>query len=151
MKMKNSTSMKLAPESDSPQIQNRRLHEFALREELEERAIRTMSSVSQLANRHPAAFSQLMMAVDFHASRPRTIVLSGDLEDPVMTQMLSQLRSRFGPQRAVALAGRDSDTELLPVLEGRLDEGQATRAFVCRGKTCGLPATTPEELAGQLS
>ena len=123
-----------------------RLAEFTGDEHFRDSANRAMESVGKLASRHPSVFGQLMLAVDFQATRPRTIVLSGERQTESTREFLRVLRAEFEPSRVIALATNVSDTKLMPILEGRTPEGSETRAFICRDNTCGLPVSRADEV-----
>jgi uncharacterized protein YyaL (SSP411 family) len=128
-----------------------RLAELTGRRELTNKAQRTILSVGALVNRYPAAFSQLLLAVDFLDARPLEIVVAGDSGHSVVRAMLAEVRRSFLPQRVVALAAPASDRELIPLLEGREPGPGGARAFVCRDYACQLPADGLDELREQLS
>jgi uncharacterized protein YyaL (SSP411 family) len=101
-------------------------------------------------NRYPQAFSQMMAAVDFLAAGPREIVLAGERSDARTKELLSTVRSRFLPQRVVALSDSRADASLMPILDGKRADEQGPRAFVCRNYACKAPVRTPTELAAEL-
>ena len=74
-----------------------RLAELTGRRDLAERARRTIRAVGALANRYPAAFSQVLIAVDWLAAGPREIVVAGRLGDQRADEMLRHVRSTFLP------------------------------------------------------
>jgi hypothetical protein len=115
------------------------------------RAERTVRWGGELVNRYPAAFSQMLMAVDFLTAEPREIVIAGDPNTSAVRDMLSVVRRTFLPQRVVAFSSSDADEELIPLLADKRAPAGAARAFVCRGYTCGMPAASAEELAAQLA
>lgn len=123
-----------------------RLAELTGESSFAEAAQRTILSVGQLVNRFPAAFSQMLLAVDFLQAGPREIVISGELEDPSTRALLKCVRRRFLPQRVVALATRGSDEARVPLLKGRLPTGGGARAFVCRHYACAAPVSEPAAL-----
>jgi hypothetical protein len=127
-----------------------RLFELTADDRLDSLAESAIRSVAQLANRFPSAFSQLLLAVDFRTAGPREIVVSGEPDDPATAELLATVRGTFLPQRVVALAHAKSDADLLPILADRAPSGPP-RAFVCRNRTCGMPATTAKALADQLA
>jgi uncharacterized protein len=128
-----------------------RLAELCGKGELAQQAERAILSVGALANRYPAAFSQLLIAVDFLAAGPREIVISGSPADAVVQEMLAEVRRQFVPQRVVALHHPGADSDLVPLLSGREPIAGRARAFVCRNYACGLPAEDVAELARQLT
>ena len=116
-----------------------------------ERARRTIRSVGALMNRHPAVFSQMLLAVDVLEARPREIVVAGLPGSPEVARMLEVVRGTFLPQRVVALSRPGSDLRLLPLLADKQAPAGQALAYVCRDRTCGLPARSPEELRRQLA
>ena len=52
--------------------------------------------------------------------------------------------SAFRPH--VALAGAESGTDIVPLLEGREGGADGPVAYVCRGFVCDLPTADPAEL-----
>jgi uncharacterized protein YyaL (SSP411 family) len=127
-----------------------RLAELSGRRELAEQAARTITSMGQLANRYPAAFSQLLCAVDFLAAGPREIVISGADDHREVQAMLKAVRTRFLPQKVVARARPGCDSALMPLLDQREVSAGEARAFVCRNYACEAPQTTAAELARAL-
>ena len=126
-----------------------RLAELTGRADLATRAERTLRSAAGLLNRYPAAFSQTLVAVDFLASGPREIVVSGPRDAPETRALLATLRREFVPQRVVALADGEHDEELLPLTRGRAPAGPA-RVFVCRNYACLAPITRTEDFLREL-
>ncbi len=127
-----------------------RLAELTGRAALARDAERAIVSLGGLANRHPVAFSQLLMAVDFLAAGPREIVIAGERSSAKVEALLEAVRCRFLPQRIVALCEPGSDSALLPLLDGKTAPAGGARAYVCRNWSCGEPVDTPEALAAVL-
>jgi uncharacterized protein YyaL (SSP411 family) len=67
--------------------------------------------------------------------------------DPERSQLLSTAR-HLAPGGAIVIGGEVDSSELLA---GRDRIGGRDAAYVCRGRVCDLPVTTPEELATALS
>jgi uncharacterized protein YyaL (SSP411 family) len=128
-----------------------RLAELTGRADLARAAQGALTAFGALVNRHPAAFSQLLMAVDFVAAGPREIVVSGARDDARTQALLHALRTTFLPQRVVARADADAPVELLPLLEGKLDPASPPRAFVCRHWSCRAPVDSVDGLIGELT
>ncbi len=127
-----------------------RLSEFCGQGELAKRAERTITALGGLVNRYPAAFSQLLMAVDFLAIGPREIVIAGKRDHSGVRDLLRVVRGSFLPQRIVALAAPGSDSSLIPLLDGRTTGAGGARAYVCRNYACQLPAEDAARLREQL-
>ncbi|MFN0244495.1 MAG: thioredoxin domain-containing protein [Planctomycetota bacterium] len=118
---------------------------------LAQSAERTIRSLGALVNRYPAAFSQLLIAVDFLAAQPREIVLAGSLDDESLLALLREVRATFLPQRVVALARPSARSSTLPLIEGKVAGPSGARAYVCRNYACREPADTPAELRARLA
>jgi uncharacterized protein len=91
----------------------------------------------RLAAQAPSGFGVLLAALDLHHVGATEIVVAGDRPD-----LLDVVRSRWLPNAVLAWGERYES----PLWAGR-DDGLA---YVCRDYTCGLPASTPEDLAAQL-
>ena len=127
-----------------------RLSELTGDAQLAKRAERTINSAALGLNQYPQGFPAFLMAVDFKTARPREIVIAGEPTDPEVRAMLEVVRSRFLPQRVVALSPPDANVDLIPLLEGRPAPERGARGFVCRDFVCKQPVETPEALAEQL-
>jgi uncharacterized protein YyaL (SSP411 family) len=126
-----------------------RLAQLTGRRQLAERAERTIRSVGALANRYPAAFSSLLHSIDWLASGPREIVVTGEVHAARTRQFLRAIRGTFAPQRVVALADSRADINLMPFLEGKRSS-EKERVFVCRNYTCAAPVDEVEALTAEL-
>lgn len=67
--------------------------------------------------------------------------------DPDHSELLTAARA-LAPGGAIVVGGRADSTELLA---GRDRVGGRDAAYVCRGRVCDLPVTTPQDLAAALS
>ncbi len=92
----------------------------------------------RLAGDAPGGFGVLLAALDLHHNGATEIVVAGDRPD-----LLDVVRSRWLPNAVLAWGERYDS----PLWEGR-DDG---RAYVCQNYACGLPASTPDDLAAQLA
>jgi hypothetical protein len=115
-----------------------------------ERALR--ASARTLAE-HPAALSEMLLALDFHGDAAREVVLvwpEGRPPEP----FLGVLRKTFLPSRALAGAPQGAGIEALGrvakvAAEKRCIGGEPT-AYVCERGSCRLPAVDPEKLRAQI-
>jgi len=128
-----------------------RLAELTGNPDVAKAAERTVRSAGGLVNQYPAAFSQMILAIDFLQAGPREIVISGELSNPAVREMLGVVRGTLLPQRVVAVATGDADTQLIPLLEGRLPTPGVVRAYVCRNYACKLPVENSATLKQQLT
>ncbi len=119
-----------------------RLHALSGEDRWRELADSTLRLLGPLAGRHPEAFGQLLLALDFRHGRVREVALVAD--DGTLARVV---RARYRPH--VVLAGGDPDD--VPLLAGRDARGGRPTAYVCEGFVCREPTTDPEELASTLA
>ena len=117
---------------------------------MEEEAARLMENFSGQVGQNPAAYPQLLTALDFALGPSSEIVLAGTADDPVIRQMIQPIYRQFLPNKVVALhppgeAGRAIEG-LVPFLEGQGMVDGRPAAYLCRNYTCDLPTTIVEEL-----
>ncbi len=98
----------------------------------------TIRLLAPVAVRHPTSFANLAGAVDHTARGFTAIVIPGERED-----YLDVLRGRYLPDTVLAW-GQPFDSPLWK-------EKEPGFAYVCQNYACGLPASTPTELATQLA
>ena len=119
----------------------------------ETRAASALRSVQPYLARAPMGMGNWLCALDFYLSVPKEIAIVGDGSDPATRALLDVLYSRYLPNKVVA--GKDpglaaTDSNRIPLLEGRAAiDGQPT-AHVCQNYVCQLPVTEPDALATQL-
>jgi uncharacterized protein YyaL (SSP411 family) len=143
------------PSGNSVAVANlARLARLADRDDLEEKARRTLDLFASHASRSPLALTQMWGAAYLLDGRPVQIVVAGRPDAPDTRAMLAVARRTFAPGRVVLLAdGGDGQRRLatrLPYLAGvKAVDGRAT-AYMCENFTCGLPTTSAEELTRRL-
>ena len=98
--------------------------------------------------RYPSAVGRLLTAAIAHATPRLEVSLVGS--PPELSGMLDVAHRHIHPNRMIC-GGDPADATIaaLPVMEGRLD--LAGQAFVCFGKTCQEPVSTPSALDAALS
>jgi len=140
------------PSGNGVQVLNLlRLAELTGRGELAKRAEGAIRSLGAMVNLYPAAFSQLLIAVDFLSVGPREVVVAGEASHPAVQTMLEMVRRTFLPQRVVVLAHPGSDASLLPLVAGKTPGEAGARAYVCRNYACRKPVDTAEALGNVLA
>ncbi|MDQ3662340.1 MAG: thioredoxin domain-containing protein [Actinomycetota bacterium] len=113
-------------------------------------AVDAIRLLRDMVERSPSGFGHLLQAVDFYAGDPAEIVVVGPPEDSCTNALLAAVRSRFVPNKVVAVSSGDpAGAQEVPLLEGRTSVTVPT-AFVCHRGVCKLPVTTPEALLEQL-
>lgn len=126
-----------------------RLAALTGRADYAERAQAILDSLAALANKHPDAFSQLLLAEHERRAGLREVVISGELGDADTEALLRAVRQSPCTERVVVLADARSSGELV---EGRRRApGQPARAYVCRRGACRLPVETPADLLAELA
>ncbi len=102
-----------------------------------EHADATMRLIGRLMPTAPGAFSLGALALDLRLAGTTEVVVAGERPD-----LLDVVRAEWRPHAVVAWGERYDS----PLWADRPDGA----AYVCRQYTCGLPATTADELRGQL-
>jgi hypothetical protein len=124
-------------------------------EGLRERARRTIAAFRGTWEEAPHAMPQMLCALEAAMEPPRHVVLTGEPGSPRFQELLSVLRGRLGPRRAViALDGSAGSREWfaarLPWFAQVAPAGDAPTAYVCEEFTCRAPARTAAELRAVL-
>jgi uncharacterized protein YyaL (SSP411 family) len=114
--------------------------------EVVEAVIETQGPLVELA---PIQFPTLVRAAALLEFGMGVALVLGPPQDPRSQALAARARQLLGPDEAVVLIDPAAVPAWLgPVwMEGREPTGDAPTAYLCRGKTCSLPAHTPEELA----
>jgi uncharacterized protein YyaL (SSP411 family) len=96
----------------------------------------------------PHAFPTLLRAAAVAERGISVAVVVGDPSDPATQALLSGARQALGPEDAVVrvVPGAPPPNGIATSwLEGREPVGGRPTAYVCRGTTCSLPITHPED------
>ncbi len=89
----------------------------------------------------------MLLAFDFYTSPKREIVISGNLKEDNMREMLDLLRKEFLPNSVLALAEKETEDLALPIVKGRLPQRDGeSKIYVCTNNTCKLPAANRDDL-----
>ena len=112
-------------------------------------ARQALDRLAPTAAKAPQAFGRLLAALDFELGHPVELAVIGPPRDTATEQLLAQVRSRYLPNRLLALTPAPNGKEI-PLLSGRkLVDGRPT-AYLCEGYVCQAPTTDARELAQQL-
>jgi hypothetical protein len=123
-----------------------RLAKFTADADWEGPAASILKALALPMEQHPAAFGNLLCALDFALSDDLEIAIAGDPEAESTLALLREVYGRYLPNKIVACGESD---EVVLLRDRKQVEGRPT-AFVCRRKTCREPVTSAAELAGQL-
>ncbi len=120
------------------------------RADLSRVATRVVRTHAFALERAPAAHPTLVRAAACLERGISVAVVAGDPDAPAARALAARVRRILAPEDAVVLAasGRAADAGLDPAwLAGRGPVDGRPAAYVCRGTTCSLPVTDPDDLA----
>ena len=103
---------------------------------------------------NPFAFGQLVCVVDRMVRGSVDVVIVGPSGDPATRALADAALRAYLPDRNVIVVdpARPETAAAAPLLsEGKPARAGETVAYVCRGRTCSAPVTTPEELSALLA
>jgi uncharacterized protein len=127
-----------------------RLGRITANPEHEEKAAQMSRTFSEMVSAVPAAFSHLMVALDFALGPSLEIVITGDPEAADTKAMFGALRGTFLPGKVVLFRSTNKEepdiaryAEFTKGLSGV--KGKAT-VYVCKNYSCELPATDPKAM-----
>jgi uncharacterized protein YyaL (SSP411 family) len=115
-----------------------RLAKLTGRNDLRDRAERTLHLFQGLMASHPMAAGQMLTALDFHLGPVREIAIVGAPDADDTRRVLRKLRGRFEPHRVMALAAPGIDVSAIPLLDGKKSLGAVT-VYVCENFACQAP------------
>ena len=95
--------------------------------------------------RAPRAFLGMLAVLDLASRDPVEVAISGDPGSEAVQDLLAEVHRRLLPGRVISV----SADRLLP-LRGEEAAGAGVFAFVCTGRTCARPVSTPGDLAALL-
>ena len=97
---------------------------------------------------YPQAFGRVLSTMEFYLNRTKEIVIIGEKGNKLEREVWRE----FLPDKIVVLSDETSkDTDIIPLLQGKITIGNQPTAFVCENFTCQKPVTTVEDLRAQLS
>lgn len=132
-----------------------RLAQMTDRAEYRERAVKAFSAFSARLENAPSAMPQMLVALDFHLSKPRQIVIAGQPAEPGTAALLRVVHQRFIPNKILLLAdggpGQASLGRSLEFLKTVKPLGGKPTAYICENYVCQLPTPDPEQVAKLLA
>ena len=117
-----------------------RLSKLTGRNDLRDKAERTLTLYQGLMASSPMAAGQMLMALDFQLGPTREIAIVGDPTADDTRRVLRLLRAKFEPNRVVALKTEDGAAaeKVVPLLAGNTWQGAVT-TYVCENFACQAP------------
>jgi uncharacterized protein YyaL (SSP411 family) len=124
-----------------------RLSRHLQREEFRQAGEGALRCFGPWMQRAPRAFLGMLGVLDLALREPVEVAISGDPGSPAVRALLAEVHRRHLPGRVLSV----SEDQFLPLHEERTATGGGPFAFVCRGRTCARPVTSPVELAALLT
>ncbi|MBI2118490.1 MAG: thioredoxin domain-containing protein [Elusimicrobia bacterium] len=120
-----------------------RLAQFTGQEGFRKAAEKTLIRFGAQMKQQPRSLPQMLVALDYALSKPKQIIIAGDLKSADTIKMVQEVHKRFIPNKILMVIdegkNRESLTHFLPFLEGiRRIQGKST-AYVCINYACELP------------
>lgn len=118
--------------------------------DLEEKGARIIKAFSRKVEQFPAAFTQLLVGVDFSVGPSHELVIVGNPGADDTKRLVQALRARFIPNKVVLLKPIDEKafeiSRLAPYTKAYTAVEGRTTAYVCSNYSCQLPTTDPGEM-----
>jgi uncharacterized protein YyaL (SSP411 family) len=113
-----------------------------------EPARRYLERIAPMALENPFGFGQTIAVLDRLVRGSTDIVILAKTDDPRGAALHRAALSAYVPNRNLVLAdpGRAESMQAARLLTADKPTGEGAVAYVCRGRTCSAPITTPEEL-----
>jgi len=132
-----------------------RLTQITDRKEWRDEADATFAALAARLNASGAAVPQLAAALDYSLSKPRQIVIAGELAAPDTRAMLRLVHDRFIPHKIVLLAdgstGQEELSRWLPFIADMYPHDNKATIFICENYVCHLPTTDVQTAARLLA
>jgi hypothetical protein len=109
----------------------------------------TLTQVQPIMAQYPLGFGQWLAALSYALSRPREIVIIGQLETPDTAALLGIAQDGYQPYQIVAVGAPDSEM-ILPAFQDRDQIGNRATAYVCANFACQAPVADADELRALL-
>jgi len=118
-----------------------RLADFTYDDKYKKRANDVIRSSAGMVARSPFAYAQILVAVDYAIDRSKEIAIAGKLDDERTMKLLRALRSKYLPNKVVAVSDGLKSAAALVLLDGKTPTRGAPTAYVCEEGLCQLPTT----------
>lgn len=131
-----------------------RLAEMLDQQEFRDMAVKTLAAFGSRLEQVPSAMPQMMVAFEYHLSKPKQIVVAGKLDATDTQAMLRAVYREFIPNKILLLADGGANQEFLGehlefIREVKPIDAKAT-AYVCENYVCQLPTTEISKMRSQL-
>jgi uncharacterized protein YyaL (SSP411 family) len=129
-----------------------RLAELTGRQELRQKAEKTLQLVQGLMAEAPSATGQMLIALDFYLGPIQEFAVIGDPRQEDTRRVLHAIHGRFRPNKVVAVSSSQDGAgdALIPLLAEKKSLGSVT-TYICQNFTCQTPLVGPEAVEKALS
>ena len=79
-----------------------------------------------------------------------TVILTGSQSDPAFKALKKSVEQLYLPGTTVMHATKEKPVSSIPGAETASEENNSAAAYICKGGSCRLPVTTPEEVTNLL-
>jgi uncharacterized protein YyaL (SSP411 family) len=118
--------------------------------EYEEQASRVAECFSGIVSRSPSSYSQYLCGLDHLLGPASDVVIAGEESDPVAKEMIRIVCDSYIPSVTVHFRRSSLNDAALdalaPFIRTMTAENGKPTAYVCSGRTCSAPVTTPDAL-----
>ena len=132
-----------------------RLAQFRSDKQFQERAEKTMSAFGPTISHFASAMPQLLVALDFSLSKPRQIVIAGNINDGGTKGLLEEVHRHFLPNKILILADGGAGQRFFADKNEAIGAMSVVKdkpaAYVCENFTCKAPVTDIKALKALLS
>lgn len=131
-----------------------RLNRVTLKDNFALAARKSFSYISGRLSDSPAAYTQLLIALDFSLSPAKEIVVaSKDAKEPIVRQITALIYSYFLPHKILLLRASQENDPVVSLAPWTREQGLIagrTAIYVCENHTCNLPVTDLDKLKDTL-
>jgi uncharacterized protein YyaL (SSP411 family) len=120
-----------------------RLAHITGKEEYFKRAEMVLHACYDAMESQPFGFAHMLCALDLYLSKPKEIVVVGNLDDSETVALVKQLQQYYLPNKVLQVAHPDERLEnLSPLLAGKTQLNGLPTIYVCQNFTCSQPVTS---------
>jgi uncharacterized protein YyaL (SSP411 family) len=128
-----------------------RLSAYTGDERYDEAARTVLRILINAMRQYPHAFGEGLNALDMLARGIAEVAVVGDPADAATQHLLDVVRKPYRPNLIAAMATENVDGETtIPLLNYRVQRGDAPTVYVCENFTCKMPVTSPEDVEALL-
>jgi uncharacterized protein YyaL (SSP411 family) len=118
-------------------------------EEYEERASRLADAFAGTVRQSPSAYCAYLSSLDHLLGPAMDVVIAGEGSDPVAMEMIRLVFDRYLPSVTVHFRTPLTSSALevvAPFIRNMSDRDGKTTAYLCAGRSCSAPLSTPKSL-----